>query len=102
MHGMETENEIISKILDPQRLSLPPEPPIVELRWEPYVDHLGDNELHVWAILAESATSEQRRGRQITAASRVIRDALQAAGIKKFAYLRFLKRSEMEEMGIHV
>jgi hypothetical protein len=102
MHGMESENEILSKILNPQRLPLPSEPPIVELRWEPYVDHLGDSELHVWAILDESATSEQRRGHQISAASHVIREALQAAGIKKFPYLRFLKRSEIEEMGIHV
>ena len=99
---MNSESDIISQVLDAQRLPLPPDPPIVEFRWEPYIDHLGDNELYVWAILDESAMAEQRRGRQISAASRVIRDALQAAGIDLFPYLHLVKWSELKEVGMEL
>jgi hypothetical protein len=99
---MRSKLKLFSARLDLDKLRLPSTLQIKELRSEPYIDHLGERELRVWAVLDESVTEEQRTGYAISEASAVIRGKLRALGVEEFVYLRFLKRSEMAESGIQI
>jgi hypothetical protein len=96
------EEQVLERVLDPKTLPLPERPKVVGLKWEPYTDHLGDDELRIWVVLDEATTEDERRGWMVSPIANTVREALRKAGIRRFAYLRFLKRSEMEEMGVHV
>jgi len=94
--------EAAAQILDPKKLPLPPKPKVVEIRVRPYVDHLGDDSLEVWIILAEGTTRADRNVQNMRAIRRAISDALLAAGIEEFPYTHFGTRSEIKEAGIEV
>src|SRR5262249_58996522 len=94
--------ETAKKLLDPKKLPLPEKPKVVDLVVRPYVDHMGENSLRVWVILAEGTTQADRTVPGIRAIRRAIHDALLNAGIEEFPYLRFGMRSEIEEAGIEI
>ena len=94
--------EAARKLLDPKKLPLPEKPKVVEIHVSPYVDHVGENSLRVWVILAEGTTRADRTVQNIRAIRRAISDALLNAGIEEFPYTRFGMRSEIEEAGIEI
>jgi hypothetical protein len=98
---MKLEEKAI-QVLDPKKLSLPEKPKVVEIRVKPYVDHLGDDALEVWVILAEGTTRKDRDPQNTLAIRRTIGDALLDAGIDLFPYSHLVMRSELEEAGMEV
>ena len=94
--------EAARKLLDPKKLPLPEKPKVVEIHVSPYVDHVGENSLRVWVILAEGTTREDRNVHDISAIRSAISETLLKAGIEEFPYMRLLMRSEIEEAGIKI
>src|SRR6476646_8213678 len=94
--------EAARKLLDPKKLPLPEKPKVVEIHVRPYVDHVGENSLRVWVILAEGTTREDLSVQGIRTIRRAISDASLDAGIEEFPYTRFGMWSEIKEAGIQV
>jgi hypothetical protein len=94
--AMPYDEQRISRALDLQRLSLPPRPKVDEIRWEPYVDSLGEDALRVWITLSDDTRDEDLRGTR-SPIQRAIHDALLREGIDLFPYLRFATHAELAE-----
>lgn len=95
------EQQTIDEILDPKSLPLPKEPEVVEIRYEPYVDHLGDDALWIRVIFAEGTPIECDPS-ALKKINFAIADALLEAGIELFPYIRYATRAELEEAGIEI
>jgi len=85
-------------ILDLKKLKLPPRPPVESIEVEEYVTWDGDNALRVQVILGEDTTDDDITGEAVIAIKSAIHDSLLAAGIERFPYTSFVKRSELDEL----
>ena len=93
-----TTAEQAKTILDPKKLKLPPRPPIEAIEVEDYVTWDGDDALRVRIILGEDTTDDDITGEAVIDIKSAIRDSLIAAGIDKFPYTSFAKRSELDDL----
>jgi len=96
------KQDTFEEILDPEALSLPEKPEVIEIRHQPYVDHLGDDALWVRVVFADGTTREDRNPKALRAIRLAIGDALLEAGIELFPYIWFATQSELEEAGIEI
>jgi hypothetical protein len=85
-------------ILDLKKLNLPPRPLVESIEVEEYVTWDGDDALRVQVILGEDTTDDDITGEAVIAIKSAIHDSLLAAGIEKFPYTSFVKRSELDEL----
>jgi hypothetical protein len=97
-----TEEQVIAKLLNLKALKLPPEAKVVDIRWNLYVDHAGEDALEVWVILDELTTPETHGWKVLRPVERAIRDSLLAAGIKRFPYTHYSRQSEVDRAEIKV
>src|SRR5207248_1965512 len=97
-----TQDEVIAKVLDPKKLKRLPNSPVVDVRWRPYVNWMGEDALQVWVILKESVSDEELLSGIVQPVRRAIHDGLLAAGVKLFPYIRYAKQSELDELGKEV
>ena len=81
--------------LDLQKLTLPPSPPVTELRAEDYIDSSGEDSLQVFVILAENADVERLSGKDVGTLKSTIRDSLRRHGVTRFVYFTLAKPSEL-------
>jgi len=95
-----SDNDRVADALKLSALRLPEKPKVVDIRWEPYVDWMGEDSLQVYVILDESTERVDRAAQGLTAIVRSINDSLLDAGIDLFPYPRFLKPSELAEAGV--
>jgi hypothetical protein len=93
-----TTIEKAKRILDPQKLNLPPRPIIEEIEVEEYADWEGEDALRVQIILAEDTTDADITGEAAIDIQTAIRDALLAEGIREFPYVFVAKRSELNTL----
>ncbi len=83
--------------LAPKHFTLPADPPVVELRVDDYCSYDGEPALRVWAILDEAAEVESLSGESLARLAAKIRQALRDRGIEEFAYISFVKQSELDD-----
>ena len=95
-----TAQEIRDKILDPTKLPLPKKPIVTDIKVFPYVDHHGIDSLRVWILLDDSTTRADRNADNLIAIRSTISNALLAAGIELFPYIRMVTPSDIKEAGI--
>lgn len=94
--AMTPDDETLNRILDVQALKFPPKPRINDVRWERYVDSIGEDALMVWVILDDATKYEDMRGMR-TPLERTIHRALLDAGIQLFPIMRFTTEAELVE-----
>lgn len=88
----------ITKAVNVARTKLPPVPKVVDIRIEPYVDHLGDDSLKAWIILDDSTTDDDIVGGKAWKVKEVIRNSLLEQGVTLFVYPFLATESEYEEI----
>ncbi len=93
---MSLDDQAIAGELDRRALCLPDRPKVDEIRWERYVDSLGDDALRVWIILDDATRAEELHGARAPI-RQAVRGALQGAGIDLFPYLRLVTHAELAE-----
>lgn len=93
---MTPDDATIDRLLDLRTLNLPAKPKVDEIRWERYVDSLGEDALQVWVILDDATRLEDLKGAR-TPIQRAVHDALLQAGIDLFPYLRLVTHAELAE-----
>src|SRR4051812_14386045 len=87
----------IDEILDFRKLDLPVSPRVVDLRYEPYVDSLGDDALWIYVILADDTPEEQRRWAKLAPIEEAIHEALLNENVRLWPYMRFRTWTELED-----
>lgn len=80
--------KLVDQALDLDRLDLPERPRLKRIVWEPIVDQLGDPALQVWVILDDRTPLSQRSRKRMAQIYRSVHDALGAAGVEGFAFVR--------------
>lgn len=94
--------EIRKNILDPKKLPLPEKPIVTDIKVLPYVDHHGIDSLEIWVLLDDSTTRADRSVENRRVISRAIDDALLAAGIDLFPYIRMATPTNLKEAGMEL
>lgn len=79
------------------RSKLPPDPKVIDLQVEDYVDMDGEDSLRVLVILDEDVNVEKTSGRDIGDLMNAMRDRVRELGIDRWTYVRFAKPSELAE-----
>jgi hypothetical protein len=87
----------IDQILDVRKLPLPAEPRVVDLKYETYVDSIGDDALRIWVILEDDTPSEQRSWAKVAPIEEAIHEALLKEDVRLWPYVDFRTRIEFED-----
>ena len=87
----------IQEALRLEKLKLPPNPKVVEVRVEDYVDTSGEDALRVLVILDEQVEVEKVTGREVINLKTAIRDQVRALGVELWPYISLAKQSELDE-----
>ncbi len=95
-----TQEEVIDKVLAPEALRRLPNSPVVDVRWHPYVDTMGEDALEVMVVLDDSLTDKDLKWERVAPVNRAIRDGLLAAGVRLFPYIRWARQTELDDLGI--
>jgi hypothetical protein len=93
------EEQVIAKVLDPEKFRQVPKSPVVDVRWHDYVDWEGVPALRVWVILKKSVTNEQILAGRLQPVRRAIHDGLLDAGVKLHPYIRYRVQSDLDKLG---
>lgn len=86
--------------LDLLRSKLPKTPRVTAIEVEPYKDHMGEESLRVLVVLGKETKDRQRAWTRLEPIDQVIREALNAAGVALFPYVRYFKRSELRRKAV--
>jgi hypothetical protein len=91
------------KIRDSLRLgdlksNLPPNPRVVDIRVEDYVDTDGEDALRVTVVLDEDVEVEKLRAEDTTRLKTLIHDLLRAQRVELWPYIQFAKQSELDQL----
>jgi len=89
-------HQTLSKVLSRRALKFPLKPKVIDVRWRPYVDSLGEDALEVRIVLDNDVREEDLRGAKAKL-YQVVQDALFKAGIDLFPYLRISTQAELDE-----
>lgn len=76
---------------------LPPDPRVVDLQVEDYVDMDGEDSLRVLVLIDDDVDVEKTRGRDIGDLVETIRQRVREQGIDRFTYIRFAQPKELAE-----
>jgi hypothetical protein len=87
----------IREALRLETLKLPPNPKVVEVRVEDYVDTSGEDALRVTVILDEQVDVEKVTGREVINLKTAIRDRVREQGVELWPYIWLAKQSELDE-----
>jgi hypothetical protein len=87
----------IREALDLKNLKLPPEPKVIAIEVEDYVDWSNEDALRVTVILDESVDEWNLSGDAVWQIKSQIREALLSRGIRLFPYTFLAKPSELRE-----
>jgi hypothetical protein len=87
----------IQEALRLETLKLPPNPKVVEVRVEDYVDTSGEDALRVTVILDEQVEVEKVTGREVINLKTAIRDRLRQQGVELWPYIWLAKQSELDK-----
>ena len=80
-------------------LRLPPQPKLVGLEVEDYVDWTGESALRVVAILDETVDIEHVSGKDVSDLKLAIHDRLLECDVQRFPYIILVKQSERVPAG---
>jgi hypothetical protein len=91
------------KIRDSLKLSdlkskLPPNPRVVDIRVDDYVDTDGEDALRVTVILDEDMQVENVKAEETIALKSAIRQRIRELGVDLWPYIRLAKQSEFDEL----
>ena len=92
-----TAVETARDILDPAKLNLPPNIPVLRIETEAYSDMDGEDSLRVTVIIADDTVVENVGGQNWVKLRMAIYDRLLAQGISLFPYIFISKPSEQAE-----
>jgi hypothetical protein len=98
----EFDMPVDQKVRDSLRLSdlkleLPPNPRVVDIQVDDYVDTDGEDALRVTVILDEDVQVENVRAEDTIAMKSAIRQRIREQGIDLWPYIRLAKQSELDE-----
>jgi hypothetical protein len=91
------------KIRDSLRLGdlkskLPPNPRVVDIRVEDYVDTDGEDALRVTVVLDEDVEVEKLRAEETTRLKTLIHDLLRDQEVELWPYIQFAKQSDLDQL----
>lgn len=92
-----TAIETARDILDPAKLNLPPNIPVLRIETEAYTDMDGEDSLRVNVIIADDTVVENVGGKNWMKLKMAIRDSLLDQDIRLFPYIFIAKPSELAE-----
>jgi hypothetical protein len=90
-------NEKTIEPLEWKSLALPAEIPILDVKTEEYTDWTGDSALRVTVFVDEALDPAKISGEAVGELKHALREGLRKRGSTLFAYIRLVKRSELEE-----
>ena len=95
-------DQMIRKVQDALKLGkvkskLPPQPRVVEIRVEDYVDSDGEDALRVTIVIDEDVDVEKVSGQDLSDLVNAVRSRIRGLGVERWAYIGFAKPSELEE-----
>lgn len=85
----------VREVLDLKKLDLPPKPRVVELRVEPYVDHVGEDSLWIWVVLDSRTRRQDMTPARLNRIDDAISRRLLEAGIHEFPYTHTRTRAQL-------
>jgi hypothetical protein len=94
--GKMLDSGALTEILAIDRLHLPAEPRVVDVRVDEVEDWSGEDSLEVFVILPDDASDEDHRWANIAPVYKAIRQALRDAGETRFAYFTSGTRADYE------
>jgi hypothetical protein len=92
-----TVDQKIREALRLEKLKLPRNPRVVDVRIEDYVDTSGEDALRVLVVLDEKVRVEKITGREVIDLKMAIRDWLREQGVELWPYISLAKQSELDE-----
>ena len=87
----------IREALDLKHLNLPPEPKVLAIEVEEYVDWTGDDALRVLVTIDEDTDVEKVPGESFLEMKEAIHDSLLSKGVELFPYISVAKPSELQD-----
>jgi hypothetical protein len=94
--GKMLDSDALGEVLAMNRLRLPAEPRVVDVRVEEVEDWSGEDSLEVFVTLPDDASDEDHRWAKIKPVYEAIRQALRDAGETRFAYFTSGTRADYE------
>ena len=92
-----TAVETARDILDPEKLNLPPNIPVLRIETEAYTDVDGEDSLRVNVIISDDTVVEKVGGQNWVKLRMAIHDRLRDQGVSLFPYIFIAKPSELAE-----
>jgi hypothetical protein len=90
----EKTRDTLKDALNIGSLSLPPSPPVIDIKAAEYTDTSGDEALRVWVTIAEDTDENNFSGEAIIKLKSAIQESLIAHGIHVFPYVFLVKPSD--------
>jgi hypothetical protein len=95
-------DQMIQKVQDALKLGklkskLPPNPKVVDICVEDYVDSDGEDALRVTIVIDEDVDVEKVSGQDLSDLVDAIRSRIRELDVERWAYIGFAKPSELEE-----